>query len=142
MPHTMRRWSLLFVTAHLLSSLALSQNGSRALPDASAPPDEEVALRSLAGKFYSAYPGEDLDGFMSLWSVKSPDLTTRRRQMQELFDTRDNFRPEGLTIGKVTLEAEKASVRVSLVMNAFELKTGKPASGFGKWTRNLYFVKE
>jgi tetratricopeptide (TPR) repeat protein len=142
MSHAKRRWSLLVITAHLLSSLALSQTGSRAMPSAPASPDEEVALRSLVAKFYSAYPGKDLDGFMSLWSAKSLDLTTRRRQMQELFDTRDRFHLESLTFGKVTLEAGKASVRASLVMDAFELKTGKPASGFGKWTRNLYFVRE
>src|SRR5215204_5780879 len=99
MSHARRRWSLLVITAHLLSSLALSQTGSRAMPSAPASPDEEVALRSLVAKFYSAYPVKDLDGFMSLWSVKSPDLTTRRRQMRELFDTRDRFHLESLRFG-------------------------------------------
>src|SRR5829696_7709059 len=142
MPHVMRRWSLLVITAHLLSSLALSQYGPRAMPDAFASPDEEVALRVLVEKFFSAYAGKDLDGFMSLWSAKSPDFASRRRLMQEHFTTHDRFRPESLTVGKVTVEAEKASVRARLVMNAFELKTGRPASGFGRWTRNLYFVRE
>src|SRR5215208_4347434 len=104
MSHARRRWSLLVITAHLLSSLALSQTGSSALPGAPASPDEEVALRSLVAKFYSAYPGKDLDGFMSLWSAKSPDCAPRRRLMLELFDTRDRFRLESLTFGKVTQE--------------------------------------
>ena len=142
MPHALRRWSLLFITALLLSSLALSQYGSRAIPDAFASTAEEAALRALAEKFFSAYPKKDLDGFMSLWSARSPDFASRRRVMQELFNTRDQFRLEKLTIVKTTLEAEKASVRASLVMNAVESKTGRPAPGFGKWTRNLYFVRE
>ncbi|MET0648679.1 MAG: CHAT domain-containing tetratricopeptide repeat protein [Pyrinomonadaceae bacterium] len=142
MPHVMRRWSLLVIAAHLLSSLALSQYGPRAMPDAFASPDEEVALRVLVEKFFVAYTNKDLDGFMSLWSAKSPDFVSRRRLMQELFDTRNQFRLEKLTIVKTTLEAEKASVRASLVMEAVVSETGKPAPGFGRWTRNLYFVRE
>jgi CHAT domain-containing protein/tetratricopeptide (TPR) repeat protein len=138
----MRRWSLLVIATHLLSFLALSQYGPRAMPDAFAPPDEEVALRVLVEKFFSAYPKKDLDGFMSLWSAKSPDFVSRRRTMQELFSARDQFRLEKLTIVKTTLEAGKASVRASLVMEAVVSETGKSAPGFGKWTRNLYFVRE
>ena len=142
MPHVMRRWSLLVIVAHLLSSLALSQYGPRAMPDAFAPPDEEVALRVLVEKFFVAYTNKDLDGFVSLWSAKSPDSTSRRQSTRELFSTHDHFRLEGLTVGKVTFEAGKASVRASLVMEAVVKETGKPALGFGRWTRNLYFVRE
>src|SRR5215213_7118382 len=142
MPHAGRRWPLLFIAAHLLSTLALPQYGSSARPRPSAPRLEQPAPHTLVEKFYAAYTKKDLDGFMSLWSAKSPDFTARRQSMRELFSTHDHFRLEGLTVGKVTFEAEKASVRARLVMNAFELKTGRPASGFGKWTRNLYFVRE
>jgi CHAT domain-containing protein/Tfp pilus assembly protein PilF len=133
---------LLVITAHLLSSLALPQYGSRALPRSSASQLEQPAPHTLVEKFFAAYTTKDLDGFMSLWSAKSPDFASRRQTMRELFSTHDHFRFEGLTVGKVTLEAEKASVRARLLMNADDLKMGKPALGFGRWTRNFYLVRE
>jgi CHAT domain-containing protein/Tfp pilus assembly protein PilF len=133
---------LLFVAAHLLSPLALSQYGPPALPRSFASQLEQPAAHSLVEKFFAAYTKKDLDAFMSLWSAKSPHFASRRQTMRELFSTHDHLRFEGLTIGKVTFEAERASVRARLVMNADDSQTGKPAPGFGRWTRNFYFVME
>lgn len=45
-------------------------------------------------------------------------------------------------MGKLTLDAEKASLRVVVESSAVDVKTGKPASGFGKQNRTLHFIKE
>ena len=142
MSHASRRCALLVIAAHLLSFLALAQIDPRALPPHAASASQENTPSEVVEKFFFAYSKKDLEGFMALWSAKSPDFESRRKQTQELFNTRDRFQIEGLTLGQPILEPDKAKVRASLVMNAIELKTGKPAPGSGKLTRNLYLVRE
>ena len=83
------------------------------LRSASVPPDEEAALRNLAYEFFTAYANKELEPWMRLWSAKAPALAPRRKQAEQLFATHEKLEVVSLSIGKVTVEGEKASVRAA-----------------------------
>ncbi len=127
------RLSLIVVAALCLQPLGLAQDAS---------PVDETALRAVAEELFAAYAREDLEGFMGQWSANSPELATRRKAMQELFAANERIEVKRLTVSRVKVEGDKASLRVSFEMNALDVKTGKPAEGFGRMNRALQFVKE
>ena len=133
MPRAASRLSLFMVAAICLQPLGLAQNAS---------PAEETALRGVVEEFFDAYAKEDLERFIGLWSAKSSELESRRKAMQEVFTAADKIEVKALTISKVKVESEKASMRVAIEMTALDVKSSKPAPGFGKMNRALQFVKE
>ncbi|HKQ78452.1 MAG TPA: tetratricopeptide repeat protein [Blastocatellia bacterium] len=136
------RWFCVVVSACILLSIVLAQDESRKERPGSASTADEAALRALAQEFYAAYSKEDLDGFLQLWSSKSPELASRRSAMQKLFADHEKIEVKGLAILKMTVEGVKAKLRVEVELNAIEAKSGKPAAGLGKMIRALHGVKE
>jgi CHAT domain-containing protein/Tfp pilus assembly protein PilF len=116
-----------------------AQDESRTRPTAAS---DDAALRALVEEFYGSYAKKDLDGFLRLWSAKSPELATRRETMQKLFADLEKIEVKGLVIRKMAVEGEKAKLRVELEMGAIEVKTSKPAAGLGKMVRALECMKE
>src|SRR5262245_57756015 len=136
------RWLLVIASTCILFSIAPSQDEPRKERPGSASTADEAALRALAQEFYAAYAKKDLDGFLRLWSVKSPDITSRRTAMQKLFADHEKIEVKTLAIPKATVDGDKAKLRVDVEINAIEAKTGKPAAGFGQMKRSLRCVKE
>jgi CHAT domain-containing protein/tetratricopeptide (TPR) repeat protein len=101
---------------------------------------DEVALRGLTDKFFAAYQKQDIDALMSLWSEKSPDYATSRQSFQQSFAA-NKIELKSTTTGKLTINSDKASLRVVVNSSAVDIKTGKPATGFGNLNRTLYFIK-
>ena len=66
----------------LLLSSVLAQDESRTQPTATS---DDAALRALVEEFFGSYAKKDLDGFLRLWSAKSPELATRREAIQKFF---------------------------------------------------------
>jgi CHAT domain-containing protein/Tfp pilus assembly protein PilF len=130
------------ILACLLFSSALAQDESRKERTASVSATDEAALRALAEEFYASYVKKDLDGFLRLWSAKAPELAARRQTMQKLFNDHEKIEVKSVVIRKMAVEAEKAKLRVEVEMSAIEVKTGKPAAGFGKTIRAVEGVKE
>jgi CHAT domain-containing protein/Tfp pilus assembly protein PilF len=102
---------------------------------------DEAALHSLGEKFFTAFRQQDLNTLMLLWSEKSPDYAASRKSFQESFAA-NKIELKGVTIGRLSLDGDKASLRVVVDSSAIDLKTYKPATGFGKLARTLHFVKE
>lgn len=127
------------ILACLFLSSVPAQYESRTRPTAASDDD---ALRALVEEFYGSYAKKDLDGFLRLWSAKSPELATRRETMQKLFADYEKIEVKGLVIRKMAVEGEKAKLRVELEMAAIEVKTSKPAAGLGKMVRALKCMKE
>ena len=127
------RLSLIVIAALCLQPFGLAQNSS---------PVDETVLRAVAEELFAAYVKKDLDGLMELWSVKSPELATRRKAMQELFAANEKIEVKRLIVSKVKVEGYKASLRVTIEVSAVDVKTGKAAGGFGRMNRALDFVKE
>ena len=135
--HRGRLCSLILVCLPL--SFVLAQDDSRTRPTVAS---DDAALLALVQEFYGSYAKKDLDGFLQLWSSRSPELATRRETMQKLFADHEKIEVKGLVIRRLVVEGDKAKLRVEIELNAIEIKTGKPAAGLGKMIRALEGVKE
>jgi CHAT domain-containing protein/Tfp pilus assembly protein PilF len=102
---------------------------------------DETALHKLTEKFFAAFQKQDIDALMSLWSEKSPDHATSKLNFQLSFAA-NKIEIKSTTLGKLTLDGDKAILQVLMDSEAIDIKTGKPASGFGKLNRTLHFIKE
>ena len=101
--------------------------------------EDEAALRALVEKFFAAYAKKDLDGFMALWSEKSPDYAARKQTMQQRFAAWDDAFAN-LTLSRMKVEGEKASLRVAVASTAINVQTKQ--SRKQPWVRDFAFVKE
>ena len=102
---------------------------------------DEAAVRHLAERFFDAYQNTNLKTILPLWSEKSPNLTSAKETFERVFGE-NKIELESLTFRKISVGDGKASVRVVAIMSGVDLKTGSPASIFGKMNRTLNFVKE
>jgi CHAT domain-containing protein/tetratricopeptide (TPR) repeat protein len=125
----------------ILVSIATPQSQPSSVP---APPQSssESAVRAMAEEYFALYAAKDLDGLMSLWSKQSPDLESRKQEIQKLFASYEKIEVKSLAVLRVTIAGEKARLRVNVEINAVEAKTGKPAAGFGLRKQVMEFVKE
>src|SRR5262249_39182275 len=103
---------------------------------------DDAALRALAQELYADYAKKDLDGFLRLWSAKSPEFAARRQTMQKLFADHEKIEVKNLALHKITVTGEKAKLRVEVEIIVIEAKTGKPSAEYGKMIRALQCVKE
>lgn len=84
------------------------QNPTQRVPGI--PAEDEAALRAVVERFYALYAQEDLDGFMGLWSPKSPEFPYRRQTMERTFAAGD-FTFTNLVLSRVQVEGERATLR-------------------------------
>src|SRR5687768_792778 len=96
---------------------------------------DEPALKALVEQFYAAYAREDLEGFMALWSSRSPDFTSRRQVMKQIFEETEQIAVSSLDVRRTAVAGDEATVRVVVSMAGMDTKTGQPASGFGRLNR-------
>lgn len=111
------------------------------LPAAAQTPDES-ALRTLVERFFAAYQKEEVVDMMALWSKDSPERAATEQAMRRTFVENQKIQLHSLAILGIKVEGDKASARVLIDVSAVEAKTGRPATGFGKLSRTLQFVKE
>jgi CHAT domain-containing protein/Tfp pilus assembly protein PilF len=136
------RWLWAVISACILFSIVLAQGESRKERPAFPSTADEADLRALAQEFHAAYARKDLDGFLRLWSAKSPELASRRAATQKLFADHEKIEVKGFAVLKMAVEGAKAKLRFEVELNAIVAETGKPAAGFGKMIRALHGVKE
>jgi CHAT domain-containing protein/tetratricopeptide (TPR) repeat protein len=136
--HGRTRSLLAFIATLCLTLQCLSQESAR---PGSAPADE-TAIRLLVDKFFTAFAEGNVEGLMFLWSAKSPEFESRKKELQKIFSDLVKIEVKGLVITKLTIQGEGALLRLALEMNGVVAKTGKPVSGMGKVNRTLKLVKE
>ena len=119
------------IVGHVLALTAVAQRQ-----------EDEVLVREAARKFFEATQRKDLETLRNLWSEKSPDLPVFMARVQQVFASVGDIELRNLAIQRVTLEGTKADLRVTLEMQANEIKSGKPVAGSGRLNRTLIFVKE
>jgi CHAT domain-containing protein/tetratricopeptide (TPR) repeat protein len=102
--------------------------------------DDDASVRALVDRFFDLYQKRDLDGLMGLWSDKSPDFATSRQQFQQTFAA-NKIELRSLAFRKVEVSKEEANVRVMAEVFAEDVKTGKPAGGFGVINRTVHLVR-
>lgn len=105
-----------------------------------AAPEKEI--RDLVQRFFSAYIRKDLDGFMALWSAKSPDHASRKRTMQRIFAETGPIEVKNLEILGVSVNQQTAEARFRVELIGQDTRTGKPHRLLGKLSRRLQFVRE
>ena len=128
-------WSSLTLSL-LLICPALAQSQS------SSPAAEEAAVRAVAEKYFALYAGKDLEGLMSLWSAKSPELAADRKSVAELFASSEKITLISFAVRQLRVMGDKARVRVEADVQVIEAQTGKEKPRFGKLLRTLECVKE
>ena len=104
--------------------------------------DDVAAIRKVVDQLVAAYAKEDLEGLMSLWSERSPDLANARQNFTKSFNDYQNIEVKNPDIGKVTFEAGEAKLRLKAEVSAVDAKSGKPAENLGKVNRNVRLIKE
>ncbi|HEX7330147.1 MAG TPA: CHAT domain-containing protein [Pyrinomonadaceae bacterium] len=128
---TARLFTLSFLLVVLLSGFSVS-----------AKTDDTAAIRKVVEQFFAAYAKEDLDGLVSLWSQDSPELTATKEGFQKSFTDLKNIEIKNLDIRKVTIEADKATVRVQFDFSALNAETGKSADSVRKENRVFRLVNQ
>jgi CHAT domain-containing protein/Tfp pilus assembly protein PilF len=103
--------------------------------------DDDAALRKLVEKFFDLYQKTDLEGVMTLWSEKSPDFVTSKQEFRQTFAA-NKIQLRSLTIRKIDVNKDKATVRAVAEIRAEDVKTGKAAAGFGIMNRTFHLLKE
>jgi CHAT domain-containing protein/uncharacterized protein HemY len=103
---------------------------------------DDADLRALVKQFFTAYANKDLAEWRRLWSAGAPELAARAQQLERLFPTLGAIELKSVTLKQISLDGAQANVRAAVELNATDLKTGKPAAGFGQWQRALQCVKE
>src|SRR6185436_4194272 len=123
--------------------LAQTQSSSSALH--STPPisaSSETAVRGMVTKYFALYAGKDLDGLMSMWSASSPNREAHKKSASELFASSKEITLKSLTVRGLSVEGDKARVRVEADVQVIEAKTGKEKEGYGKLLRTLEWAHE
>jgi CHAT domain-containing protein/Tfp pilus assembly protein PilF len=104
-------------------------------------PDDHV-LRGIIDEFFAAYSRKDVDAFVRLWSAKSPDLAVRRQEIQKLFGEAKTVEVRGLVVSKVTVDGDRARLRVSADISVVNVQTAKATAGYRKMNRVFEMVKD
>src|SRR5262245_40456391 len=134
------RWLLVLSLSFNVSATAPFQSSSHA--SATQNSTEEPALRALAESFYNTWAAKDLDGFLRLWSAKSPELEARQKSSADLFANSARIEVSGLLFRQFRIDAEKANLRVEVNVAVIDAQLNKEKEGYGKLRRTLECVKE
>lgn len=102
---------------------------------------DEARVRQVADQFFAAYPKQDLDGLMALWSQQSPDYARRRQAMQDFFAASRDVQLKSLALISVTVEGNTARVQVEVEIALTDMTSGQPSPRVGQLQRVLYLVR-
>ncbi len=103
---------------------------------------DDAALRALVKQYFTAYANKDLAEWRRLWSPRAPELEARAQQLERLFTTVGVIELKSVTLKQISFDGAQANLRATVELTALNLKTGKPAAGFGQLQRALQCVKE
>src|SRR5215472_14334288 len=138
MSHSSHFWLRIVVALLTFSASAWSETPPHVQSDTG----DAAGVRMVANRLFDAYAKKDLDGMTSLWSAKSPSLESRKKALTTLFAGVGPIELASLTVRDVSIEGEKARIRVTAEMRGVDAKTGKEAAGLGTVNRSLHLVKE
>jgi tetratricopeptide (TPR) repeat protein len=89
--------------------------------------------------FYEACARKDVDAIVGLWSEKSPQLESRKPELETLFATQESTF-SSLAFSTRKIEGDKASLRASVEVTAVDSETKQ--SQKSKLIRNFQFIKD
>jgi len=104
--------------------------------------DGQTEIRGLVKRFFDAYARKDFDGFMSLWTEKSPELAVRKTTMRRIFSETGPIELKSLEVLQVALAGDAGKVHLHVELAGYDPKTGKLHPLLGKLDRFLELVRE
>ncbi len=105
-------------------------------------PDDTALVRSVAKSFVEAYQRKDIDGLTALWSSKGAERETFIADFRQTVALVGSIEMKSFEIRRASVEGTSAIVKIKVDMEATDLKSGKPATGFGPQNRTLRLIKE
>src|SRR5262249_15912226 len=139
MPFASRVSLLLLASSLSLSSAVFSTAQSSASVLNASQSSAETEGRTLVEKYFALYAAKDLDGLMGLWSAKLPDTAGKRKALGSQLEISDVIF-SGLTISRVKIEGEQASLRCVLDMTTTNKQNRQTATE--RRTSNFHLVRE
>ena len=105
------------------------------------PSSDEAELQLLVTQYFESFAKKDLDDLIKHWDAGSPDLEARKKELQQLFAANDRIEVRNITIRKLNIADDKATIQVAVEITANDVKTGRPSAAFGKMVRAMQLVK-
>jgi CHAT domain-containing protein/Tfp pilus assembly protein PilF len=105
-------------------------------------PDDTALVRSVARTFVEAYQRKDVDGLGKLWSSKTAERETFIADFRQAVSLVGSIETKSLELRRANVEGTSGIVRIRIDMQATDLKSGQPATGFGLQNRTLRLIKE
>ena len=125
-----------------LGTLLSAQDKLPAPASVSPTTSENAAVQTLVEQYFGAYAERNLNGMIVLWSAKSPHLATLKKDTGEFFASNEDIKVNHLKIERISVEDQKAHVRVAFELSALDSKTHQPAADLGPTLRTLDCAKE
>src|SRR5262249_605936 len=139
MPFASRVSFLLLASSLSLSSAVFSTAQSSASVLNASQSSAETEARALVEKYFALYAAKYLDGLMGLGNAKLPDTAWNRKVLgSELGHSDVIF--SGLTISRVKIEGERASLRCAIDMTTTNKQNRQTATE--RQTSNFNLVRE
>ena len=105
-------------------------------------PDDKALVRSVARSFLEAYQRKDVDGLIALWSSNVAERETFIADFRQAVSLVGSIEMKNVEIRRASVEGTSAILRIRIDMQATDLKSGQPATGFGPQNRTLRLIKE
>jgi len=105
-------------------------------------PDDKALVRSVARSFLEAYQRKDVDGLIALWSSNVAERETFIADFRQTVSLVGSIEMKNVEIRRASVEGTSAILRIRIDMQATDLKSGQPATGFGPQNRTLRLIKE
>jgi CHAT domain-containing protein/tetratricopeptide (TPR) repeat protein len=105
-------------------------------------PDDTALVRSVARRFIEAYQRKDVDGLIALWSSKGTERETFIADFRQTVSLVGSIEMKSFAIRRASVEGTSAIVRMRIDIQATDLKSEQPATGFGPQNRTLRLIKE
>jgi len=140
MSHVTRLRTLLLLLSVAVSLSGLGQRAS--LGAGQNPSPDEASLRTAVSQYFESFAQKNLDDLLKRWSAGSPDLAAHKKELLQEFAANDHIEVRNLTILRLAIEGDQATVRVAVEIAASDGKTGRPAAAFGNMVRAMQYVKE
>jgi CHAT domain-containing protein/tetratricopeptide (TPR) repeat protein len=103
---------------------------------------DEAALGNVLNRFYEQYVNKNVEGALSLWSVRSSEYAARKEAMSKLFADSSKIELVRLEVYEVKVNGDEARVQFNVDLNVTDAKTGKRLDDYKDTNRNAYFVRE
>lgn len=105
--------------------------------------DADAEIRALTEKYFAVYRRKAVEELFAMWSEKSTERAAARDGLERvIFPSVGEIQMRSLTIRKLTVTGENATVRLTLDMSAPDLKTNAPSPYFGVLKRTLRWQME